>query len=232
LTRNPPGDWAGTSFLDAAGDTVDLTRFHEVVAELAQRLGEAGDPDTFEQRKAKALGLIADLHEGADLEQLLGGVAAHAVEQHGDPDPEHGEAPDPAPDGETDDASARVTTRRRARPQLHVHVHAAAVATHLTDPTAAPDGAPEMAAIAEVDGHGPVTLDLVEAWATRIGATIGPVVDLARADAVDPHDPPAWMAELVRQRDRHCVFPWCERDSRRCATYLVDHTGTTEIPGH
>ena len=37
---------------------------------------------------------------------------------------------------------------------------------------------------------------------------------MARADAVDAHDPPAWMRELVILRDRHCVFPWCTRDAR------------------
>ena len=39
---------------------------------------------------------------------------------------------------------------------------------------------------------------------------------MQRADAVDEHDPPAWMRELVMLRDPHCVFPWCEHDSRAC----------------
>jgi hypothetical protein len=37
-----------------------------------------------------------------------------------------------------------------------------------------------------------------------------------RADAVDEHDPPAWMKELVRLRDPVCVFPHCQRSSRGC----------------
>ena len=37
---------------------------------------------------------------------------------------------------------------------------------------------------------------------------------MTRTDAVDAHDPPAWMRELVILRDRHCVFPWCNRDAR------------------
>jgi hypothetical protein len=42
------------------------------------------------------------------------------------------------------------------------------------------------------------------------------VLDLGRTDAVDAHDPPGWMRELVILRDRHCVFPFCDRDARGC----------------
>jgi hypothetical protein len=35
-----------------------------------------------------------------------------------------------------------------------------------------------------------------------------------RTDAVDPHDPPAWMRELVILRDVTCVFPGCQADAR------------------
>ena len=37
-----------------------------------------------------------------------------------------------------------------------------------------------------------------------------------RRDAVDQHDPPAWMRELVILRDRTCVYPYCERNARDC----------------
>jgi hypothetical protein len=39
---------------------------------------------------------------------------------------------------------------------------------------------------------------------------------MRRDDAVDAHDPPAWMRELMILRDRHCVFPWRTRDARAC----------------
>ena len=48
------------------------------------------------------------------------------------------------------------------------------------------------------------------------GVTVRPVLDPARTDAVDAHDPPAWMRELVILRDRHCVFPGCTVDARAC----------------
>jgi len=41
-------------------------------------------------------------------------------------------------------------------------------------------------------------------------------------DAVDAHDPPAWMGELVILRDRHCVFPGCTTDARACDLDHID----------
>ena len=46
ITHPGVGEWAGTSWLDATADSVDLTKFGDVVADIARRLGEAGDPDT------------------------------------------------------------------------------------------------------------------------------------------------------------------------------------------
>ncbi|GAB3765696.1 hypothetical protein FB382_002050 [Nocardioides ginsengisegetis] len=63
---------------------------------------------------------------------------------------------------------------------------------------------------------GPATLSKIRDWLAGTRATILPVLDMRRTDAVDRHDPPAWMAEQVRLRDAHCVFPWCQKDSRGC----------------
>ena len=40
------GEWAGTSWLDATADSVDLTKFGDLITDIARRLGEAGDSDT------------------------------------------------------------------------------------------------------------------------------------------------------------------------------------------
>ena len=58
------GAWAGTSWLEASGDTLDLTRFHDLVCATAERLRAEGDEDDLELRKAKALGIITDLVTG------------------------------------------------------------------------------------------------------------------------------------------------------------------------
>ena len=60
LQQPPPGQAPGTSYLDVAGDTLDLARFYALVCEQAAALGAAGDTDPLEVRKAKALGVIAD----------------------------------------------------------------------------------------------------------------------------------------------------------------------------
>ncbi len=68
-----------------------------------------------------------------------------------------------------------------------------------------------------VEKLGPATLQLLQDWLGRFSAvTIRPVLDLARTDAVDVHDPPGWMRETVILRDRHCVFPGCGIDARSC----------------
>ena len=94
--------------------------------------------------------------------------------------------------------------RRPVQTHLYVHVSLADLATDL-------GGAPT---VGEVEKLGPATLDLIEAWLGESRVTVQPVLDLNRTDAVDRHDPPPWMRELVIIRDRHCVFPWCGRDAR------------------
>ena len=54
LTHPPPGDFAGTFWLEAAGDTQDLSSFYALVCAEAKRLGRLGDTDDYETRKAKA----------------------------------------------------------------------------------------------------------------------------------------------------------------------------------
>ena len=64
---------------------------------------------------------------------------------------------------------------------------------------------------------GTASLTLLRDWLQRFrGVTVRPVLDPVRGDAVDAHDPPAWMRELVILRDRHCVFPGCRVAARAC----------------
>ncbi len=63
---------------------------------------------------------------------------------------------------------------------------------------------------------GTLSTDLVKTWLADTTVLVRPVLDLARCDAVDAHDPPKWMADVVRIRDPCCVFPGCRRRSRRC----------------
>ncbi|MFS3130141.1 hypothetical protein ACLM5J_17195 [Nocardioides sp. Bht2] len=69
------GTAAGTSTLDVIGDSLDLARFHDLVCEEAERLKRAGDGDTLDQRKAKALGSIAEAQDTLDFGGLDGDPA-------------------------------------------------------------------------------------------------------------------------------------------------------------
>ncbi len=75
---------------------------------------------------------------------------------------------------------------------------------------------------------GTATIARIKDWAGRSRVTIQPVLDMGRTDAVDQHDPPAWMRELVILRDQHCVFPWCNRDARASD---IDHIAPYEQNG-
>lgn len=91
-----------------------------------------------------------------------------------------------------------------SRGTLYLHVDAA----DLDDPTRAGGS---------VEKLGSATLDLMRDWLQRCsGVTVRPVIDLDRTDAVDAHDAPGWLRDLVVLRDRHCVFPGCTVDARAC----------------
>lgn len=169
LTHPDPHRSAGTSELRATGDTLDLTRFHDVVCAEAEALGALGDTDELGVRKAKALGVIADAQARLDLTALISGADPEAHEQ----------------------ARRQALGRRDAKVRLYLHASLADVVTD--DPTAT----------GSAEGIGPVTLDLVRAWAGRSRLTIQPVLHVAADDrwSVDRHDPPPRMAEQVRLRD-------------------------------
>jgi hypothetical protein len=73
LTRTD-GGFAGTSRLDATGDTADLAKFYDLVCDQAAHVARLGDTDPLGARKAKALGVIADIQAHLDLSgtDLLG----------------------------------------------------------------------------------------------------------------------------------------------------------------
>ncbi len=68
----------------------------------------------------------------------------------------------------------------------------------------------------------PATIAKIKNWVGHAQVTIQPVLDMGRGDAVDQHDPPAWMREIVILRDRHCVFPGCRVDARACDQDHID----------
>ncbi|HEX3222132.1 MAG TPA: HNH endonuclease signature motif containing protein [Nocardioides sp.] len=191
LVNRTDGSWVGTSQLEATGDTGDLTRFYDLVCDHAAHLARLGDPGPLGARKARALGIIADEQTHLDL--------------YGVPD-----ATTAAAGGDERAELCRVRRPSLAKTRLHLHLT-------LADLVAGADG---VVAVGEVEKLGPATTAKIRAWLGDSRATIVPVLDLGRDDAVDEHDPPEWMRQTVIVRDRHCVFPWCQTDARSCD---VDH---------
>ncbi len=220
---SPKGDWmvrfaqdiAGckdNSWFYATGDTLDLTDLHDLVCRVAEALRLNGDLDTLDQRKAKALGLIGR----GDHHDLLA-LHPNAGKTTGGSDDSDDAAPAAA---DANDAGATALTRwKPKRPgaptKIFIHVNADDLADEEADDLAdePADGATR---VGYVEGLGVVTLATIKRWVGRRGVRIQPVIRTDAADAVDCHDPPVWMAELVRLRDPHCVFPGCYRASRSC----------------
>ena len=152
LTHPKPGDYAGTSYLDVAGDTLDLTAFHDLVCDQAAQLDALGDTDDLEVRKAKALGVIASQQATLDLltltaESSLGGTESSVVEP------------------------VETTKPRKPKTRLYLHLTLAEL-LHL-------DGGE---AVGSVEKLGPATLTKIKEWVGHSQVTIRPVLDLATTD--------------------------------------------------
>ena len=78
-----------------------------------------------------------------------------------------------------------------------------------------------------VEKLGPATLRPVQDWISRVSSfTIRPVLDPARFEPVDEHDPPADARDRDPPRPA-CVFPGCRIDARACD---LDHITPTSRP--
>ncbi|CAM3394884.1 HNH endonuclease signature motif containing protein [Nocardioides dubius] len=207
----PDGAASGTSTLDVVGDSLDLARFHDLVCDEAEKLKRAGDTDTLCQRKAKALGSIAEAQGTLDYDGL---------DHRG-----HGNHSDGAAGATGGTASETVAQGRRKGRALRVFVH-----TTLADLFGTDD-----LTLADTDRLGPILVEQLTDWLKRHGsiASITPVIDLNRTGSVDRHDPPQWMAEQVRLRDPRCVFPHCTHSSADADLDHIDpyDAGTNELRG-
>ena len=120
---------------------------------------------------------------------------------------------------DTDDTDTPDPSPARPKParQVVLHVHLAAAVT------GEPDGGITFDRLATLEhGQQQVLLDQVKAWCTttHTAVTVRPVLDLAAQIRSRGYTPSALLRELVIERDRSCVFPWCPRPARSCQ---LDH---------
>ncbi len=167
LTHPDPTDFAGTSHLEARGDTLTLKEFYDRVCALANRLHLDGDTDPLGARKIKALGIL----------------------------------------------TGQPQTASNPKTKVYVRVEADDLDVDATGGSAFTVG--------EIEKLGAATLTKIRDWVGHHQVVIQPVLNMQRGNAVDVHDPPAWMRDLVELRDGHCIFPRCTIDARACD---LDHT--------
>ena len=105
-----------------------------------------------------------------------------------------------------------------AKTKLYLHLDG----DQLADPTTG---------LGSAERLGPITSGLIKQWLDGSRVTIQPVLRTDRGDAVDRHDPPEWMRELVTLRDRTCVYPYCETNSRDCDLDHIDAYVETDDHG-
>src|SRR5690606_36805416 len=82
----------------------------------------------------------------------------------------------------------------------------------------------ELPAIASTDRVGQILIAQLRDWLQRHGSQgqATPVLDMNRTDHLDRAAPPACMAQQVRLRDQHCVYPDCNRSARACDLDHID----------
>ncbi|MGH3412307.1 MAG: hypothetical protein ACRDPH_04410 [Marmoricola sp.] len=199
-------------------DTVDAIKFEALVAEKATELARAGDSDPLPIRRAKAVGLIADQLVTGTLD--LSDTASH-VEVRAKRALRDGRCTTSSGTTSKPGSPGPVPGRPCLPVMLFVHVRIEDLAPHPTGATR----------LGTVERLGPATVELLADWLGRVDLRIRPVLDLARTDEVDQHDPPEWMRELVMLRDGHCVFPWCGRHARSCDLDHIDPYVPTDRGG-
>ena len=196
---------AGSATVYARLDASDAHDLDEAVSETANQLGRLGDDSPLDERRARALGALAHPQEVLDL-----------FEQSSEPEPDTQTTTEPAQRNRSTDLTSWATSTREASAtsaSIYLHID-------LADLRAALDGD---LAPGSVEKAGAATLELIKTWLQRVnGITLKPVLDMSRTDAVDRHDPPEWMRDLVTLRDGHCVFPGCNVDARRCDLDHID----------
>ncbi len=219
-----------TTTLTGILDTLDAIDLDHALSDIAAQLKHLGDTDHLDTRRAHALGLLAHPQRALDLFTHPAADTDTSTRADSTNNTASTRADSTNNTASTRADSTNNTAQRRGRRAVPAHRHDGLPAHHPRRPRHQPAPQEAGAAAAVVGGGwveklGPASLQVLQDWLTRIGlhgpgVTIRPVLDMNRTndrtDAVDRHDPPEWMRELVILRDKHCVFPGCSIDARSC----------------
>lgn len=190
----------GLAHIDITTDTLDALDFDSAVAAIAHRLGEQGDTDPLDVRRAKAVGILADP------EAALAILTDEPAEPSEVPTAEESGTADPA-SAPTAAKPARPSRPARPRKQIVLHVHLSEAAITGSEPV----GRLETT-------RTPVLRETIREWAGRDDTflTVVPTRDLNEHIAVEQYEIPDRLREQVEQINPTCAFPWCNRPSHAC----------------
>jgi hypothetical protein len=236
----------GTKTLYVRTDTAAMTRIDATIAYLAQALKTLGDPDHEDQRRTKAILIMANPHQALTLIQAIQTHHTNAgtSTSTSTSDDDGGPPPHADPDDDTSSheagqdttsaepvAADRYLTRFRPGdvppcpcrggtylPDIHDLLPEVTLYVHLHADTISNGGN----GVARWEGEGPLTGVYVRDFlGPHARFTVKPVIDPAGLAAVDAYEIPDRHREALHLRSPADIFPFAPNTGRR---QQIDHT--------
>jgi Domain of unknown function (DUF222) len=206
----------GSMFVKAAAG--DLLAFDQALDLIARALKILGDPGTPDQRRAKAVGILANPQAAQDLvaraeQTRRAAIEAAAARRAGNPE-------------QADEIESRVDRRPCVFGPATLYYH---LCKETLD--AILSGAPFAGAgVVRVEDIGPVILDQVREWLQHSNVTIRPVLDLPGMPAIDRYEVPDRMSEAIGLEKPADYFPFGtslsrHQDNEHTKTYVPMNNG-------
>ncbi len=187
----------GTRHLIAKTDATQALFFNAMVQRIADILGEQGDKAGNDERRSKAIGLLASPAHALQMLQ-------RAAQPSDDREAEADDSSEPAVDPHylQGHLCGQVTVPpRKLLPKAVLYIH-------LAEETLREGG------VARVEGIGPIELTSLRGILGQCQVKVQPVIDLNSMPPVDAYEVPRRMREALTLRNPYEVFPFSSYDSR------------------
>jgi hypothetical protein len=174
----------GTKTVFVRAEAPDVIRFDATLDRVADGLGILGDLRSKDQRRAAALGWLANPQATLNLFDQVATTTDTPLET----------------------PPRTQTTRPDSRPPATLYVH-------LTD-QALQTGIGTGSGVARVEGIGPITLNRLRDWLSHSRVTVKPVIDLTNQKPVDGYEIPTRLREAIHLISPVDCFPYATSASR------------------
>ena len=185
----------GTKTVFVRAEAPDVIRFDGTLDRVADSLGILGDPRSKDQRRAAALGWLANPQATLDLFDQAATTTGIPLETP------------PAATNRNQAATRPAATGHPLRPPHRPHPRR--------------PGSSTGTGVARVEGIGPVTLNRLQSWLSNSRVTVKPVIDLPNQTPVDGYEIPTRVREAIHLISPVDSFPYATSTSR---TGDLDHT--------